>query len=239
MTWQKLSSFPEKKIIGAYGIEFWAIREGKVWHQGRKLALADAATFEVFANQQFIARDALCIYHAWSRLPQIDRDSFQKDGMYWKDNNSVYFEYETSLKMLQGSDAKSFRYIGGDYGADEKTAWHFGRKMKNCTLSRELRVIQANQLYASDGEKIYFDGKPLSNVNAARWRILNDFFSCDDKHVYYAERKLPRVDIQSWQHIYETWSKDKNHVFYMNIIEKGASPDHFDKAQAESRYKGR
>jgi len=79
----------------------------------------------------------------------------------------------------------------------------------------------------------------MSNVNAARWRIVNDFFSCDDKHVYYAERKLPRVDIQSWQHIYKTWSKDKNHVFHMNIIEKGASLDNFDKTQTLSRYKGR
>jgi hypothetical protein len=237
MTWRKLSSLPEQKIVGAYKIEFWAIRGGNVWHQGRKLRLADAATFEVFENQNFIARDAFCIYHAWSRLPQIDRDSFIKDGEYWKDKNSVYSEYETSLRVLQESNAKNFHNLGGGYGADEKTAWYFGRKIKNCTLGRDLRVIEENQLYASDGEKIYFGGKPLSSVHAAQWRILNDFFSCDEKHIYYTERKLPRVDIQSWQHVYKTWSKDKNHVFHMNLIEKGVLPNDFDKSQALEKYK--
>jgi hypothetical protein len=237
MIWKKLSSFPDQRIIGNYGIEFWAIRENKVWHQGRKLTNANYETFEIFDNQNFIARDQSYIYHGWSRLPKIDRDSFTKTGTYWTDKNSVYFEHETSLKILKDSDAKSFRYLGGSYGADDHSAWYYGSKLKSCTNSSSLVVVKNNELYAKDDNTVYFDGKTLDGVDASQWTILNtDSYSSDGKNVYFAERKLPRVDIKSWQHIYKTCSKDKNHVFHMNFIEKDIFSETFDKYQAIKIY---
>jgi len=234
MMWKKLLLLPGAKMMGAHGTEIWAIREGKVWHQGRKLSAADAATFEIFENgHSFIARDASSVFYAWSRLPKIDRDSFQRNGIYWQDEDHVYFEYETSFRMLSGVDAKNFRYLGGSYGTDGKSAWHHGRKMKNCTRCSNLHAIDGDDLYASDGEQIYFDGKPLRGVDVSQWRILYEYFSGDGKSVYYAERKLPRVDFQSWRPMaYGPWSKDKNNFFYMNIIKKKFSPGDFDKTQA-------
>lgn len=51
MSWKKLADLPGQKVIGTYGSELWALRAAKVWHQGRKLATADAASFEIFENQ--------------------------------------------------------------------------------------------------------------------------------------------------------------------------------------------
>ncbi len=239
MTWQKLITMPAQKIIGKYEIEYWSIRDGKVWHQDHKLAAADASTFEVFKTNDaddcpFIARDAASIFHAWSRLAKIDRDSFVKSGIYWLDKTQVYFEFETSLKALAGSDAASFKSLGGSYAADKNIAWYYGRRMKNCMQTKSLRALLENDFYASDTEFVYFDGKPLPGANQAHFKLLNskEFYSSDGKNIYYAERKLPRVDLVTWQHVYRRWSKDKNHVFDMNTIEQGISPDGFDKAAA-------
>ncbi|MEX8194611.1 DKNYY domain-containing protein [Comamonas guangdongensis] len=234
MSWKKLADFPAQKVIGAYGRELWALRDARVWHQGRKLAAADAASFEVVEHQQFIARDACSVFHAWSRLPRIDRNSFRQVGMYWLDRSSVYFEYETSLRPLADSDPLTFRELGGGYGADAQAAWYCGRRMKNCTRGRHLQVIPSNDLYASDGEHIYCDGKPLRGANPSRWRILNAEFSGDDEAIYFLERKLPRADPPSWRHIHGAWSKDSKHVFHMNLIEKNAAPDSFEKTCASS-----
>ena len=228
MNWKKLADLPGQKLVGAYQIEFWCIRDGKVWHQGRKLTAADPSTFEIFEGSDFIARDAQSIFHAWSRLPAIDRNSFCKIGVYWRDADRVYFEFETSLKPLGDVDAKTFRELKGGYGADEKSAWYHGVRIKSCTHVRDLRVNPKDALYASDGEQVYFDGKRLNGARPDHWKIIGTGFSRDDKSVFYAERKLPRVDVETWQHVHRTWSKDKNHVFHMNLIEKGVSPEGFD-----------
>lgn len=236
MTWQKLSDFPEQKVIGVYDIEFWAIIDGKVWHQGRKLAAADAASFEIFlddplAHSPFIARDATSVFHAWTRMGKIDRNSFTQYGQYWLDQQQVYLEHETSLKAVQHADPQSFRDLGHGYAADQHTAWYWGRQMKSCIHSQQLEVFTDNTLYASDTEQIYCDGKPLPRVNASQWHMLTAAFSTDNTSIYYLERKLPRVDIASWMHLDGPWSKDQQHVFYMNKIQKEYSAASFDLAE--------
>lgn len=232
MTWKKLAALTEHKFVGAYGIQYWAIREGKVWHQGRKLAAADPQTFEFCEEQYFLGRDASCIYHAWSRLPKIDRDSFRRVGLYWMDRQHVYFEYETSFKALRDVDPGSFRHVGGSYGADDHSAWYYGRKMSGNPRCMDLRVIAENDLYACDGEAVYYDGKPLKGVLAAQWRILTEEFSGDGKNLYFTERKLARADFATWRHVHGAWSKDQHRVFHMNLVMKDLAPEGFDETQA-------
>ena len=119
MPWQKISDLPDQRFIGPYGIEFWRIHEGQVFHQGRQLRKADAASFEFTPAHYFIGRDAHAVYHAWTRQTSIDRDSFRQCGAYWLDNHAVYFEHETSLKAMAEADCTTFRDLGGGYGADD------------------------------------------------------------------------------------------------------------------------
>ncbi|WP_370679180.1 hypothetical protein [Comamonas sp. GB3 AK4-5] len=235
MAWKRLAAFPEQKIIGNYQIEYWAIRDGKVWHQKRKLAAADPASFEVFEGLDFIARDVHSVFHAWSRLPKIDRDSFVQHGTYWRDRHNVYCEYETSLRPLANSDPASFRDLGGGYGADSQWAWYWGRHIKSCVHSQQLQVVADNPLYAYDGHQVYCDGKPLRGAHPGSWRPLPSGFSGDDHGIYYLERKLPRVDMASWRHLHGPWSKDRKQVFCMNRVEPSFHPDSFDQASAMAR----
>ncbi len=219
MDWQRLSAFPDQALTGAHGIVYWAIREGSVWHQGRRLRAADAASFEVMPGHVFIARDVHSVYHAWTRMPAIDRDSFHRNGDYWQDAGNVYFEHETSLKPLDAVDVGAFRSLGGGYGADRTSAWYCGRRIKHCTQGERLQVLAEDLLYAFDADTVYCDGKPLPGVERSQWRRLEAGFSRDDTRIYYLERKLPRVDAASWRHLQGSWSRDRNHVFHMNRIE--------------------
>lgn len=141
MAWQKISDQPDQRFLGPYGIEFWRLHEGQMFHQGRLLRKADAASFEFIPAHFFIGRDAHAVYHAWTRQTSIDRDSFRQCGAYWLDDHAVYFEYETSLKALAGADCTTFRDLGGGYGADDQGGWHCGRRMKHCLRGDLLQGV--------------------------------------------------------------------------------------------------
>jgi hypothetical protein len=220
MAWQKISDLPDQRFIGPYGIEFWRIHEGQVFHQGRLLRRADAASFEFNPAHYFIARDAHAVYHAWTRLPAIDRESFRQCGAYWLDDHAVYFEFETSLKALPGADCTTFRDLGGGYGADDQGGWYCGRRMKHCRRGDLLQGVPQDPLYAVDDSNVYCDGKPLPGVDRARWRLLDGHFSGDGSRVYYLERKLTRVDVATWRRLQGNFSRDATQLFNMHLVEK-------------------
>ncbi len=222
MPWQKISDLPDQRFIGPYGIEYWRVHDGQVFHQGRLLRKADAARFEFMPAHPFIGRDAQAVYHAWSRLPAIDRDSFRQCGAYWLDDHAVYFEYETSLKALPGAECTKFRDLGGGYGADDEGGWYCGRRMRHCLRGDLLQVVAEDPLFAPDDSNVYCDGKPLPGVDSACWWLLGGHFSGDGRRVYYPERKLPRVDVASWRRLEGSWSRDATQVFRMHLVERDA-----------------
>ena len=224
--WKKLIDFQNQKVIGVCNIIFWKIENNKVWHQWKKLTSADVDSFEVYVDNDFIARDKDYVYHAWSKLKKVDRNTFQKaEGPYWKDKNYIYFEYETSLKPLKGLDAKHFVYLDNGYAFDNHYAYYYGRAIKTCKNPQNLEIIKANKTYAKDNENVYYDGASLPNVDVATWQLLGNGYSKDKKRIYYGSKKLPRVDMDTWEHISHTYSKDKNRVYHMFLVEKDANPD--------------
>ncbi|AWH55131.1 hypothetical protein C1924_19015 [Stenotrophomonas sp. ESTM1D_MKCIP4_1] len=222
MSWQRILDLPDHRFIGPNGIEYWAVRDSQVFHQGRLLRKADAASFEFLPAHCFIGRDTQAVYHAWTRLPAIDRDSFHQCGAYWMDSQSVYFEYETSLKALPEADCTTFRDLGGGYGADGRGGWYCGRRMKHCLRGDLLQGVPQDPLYAVDDSNVYCDGKPLPGVDPARWQLLDRHFSGDGSRVYYLERKLPRVDAASWRRLEGSWSRDATQLFHMHLVERDA-----------------
>lgn len=221
MPWQKIGELPDQRFVGPYGIEFWRIHKGQVFHQGRLLRKADAASFEFMPAHHFIGRDAHAVYHAWTRQTSIDRDSFRQSGAHWLDNHAVYFEHETSLKALAGADCTTFRELGGGYGGDDHGGWYCGRRMSTACVGiccRWWRRTRCSPLMTA-----------MSTAMASRcpgdsacWWLLGGHFSGDGRRVYYPERKLPRVDVASWRRLEGSWSRDATQVFHMHLVEKDA-----------------
>ncbi|HIE41184.1 MAG TPA: hypothetical protein EYP80_00815, partial [Candidatus Aenigmarchaeota archaeon] len=204
MSWKKLTDFPDNKVIGKeYNITYWKIENNKIWHQWKKLMSADIESFEIYENTYFIARDKNYIYHAWSKLSKINRNTFKKaEGPYWKDENFVYFEYETSLKPLKGLDAKSFKYLENGFAYDKNYAYYYGTYIRSCKQPTTLEVLTENNFFAKDAENIYFESAALKNADLESWKLLKNSYSKDKKSIYFMKHKLPKVDLKTWERIY-------------------------------------
>ena len=227
MSWKKLTSYKNQKVIGKmYGTIYWEVKNNIVWHQWKKMTKADLDTFEIYDGTDFIARDKNYIYHAWDKVKMADRNSFQKiDAPYWKDKNNIYFEYETSLKPLKGLDAKNFNYLGNGFGHDNTFAYYYGTVIKKCKHPKTFTTIKEHYLFSKDQENIYFEGASLKNVDISTWKYLIHFYSRDKKGIYYTQYKLPRVDIATWEYLGENCSKDKNKVYNMQFVVKEAKSE--------------
>jgi len=233
MGWVKLKELPGQKVDSKkYSFNYWKIEDGCVWHQGRKLRKADAETFEVRDedSQIFIARDKHHVFHAWTLVKSIDRNSFEEaGGGYWLDCNNAYCEHETSIKPLKGNDADNFKYIGGPYARDSHFAYYAGRVLKNCACPLELELVTEDDCwYVGDGTSVYYDGAELKGVDFESWKKAVGGFSLDKNTVYFGSKKLSSVKLGSWKVIEGVYSSDEKHVYYMNLKVKGADPSTFE-----------
>jgi len=236
MGWVKLSTLPGQKLDNKeYGFNYWKIEEGSVWHQKKRLRRADPETFEIRSNydQVFIARDKDHVYHAWSLVGKIDRDTFEDaGGGYWIDQNRSYCEYETSIRPLRGDDARQFKYIGGPYARDSVFAYYAGRVMKTCTEPMLLHlVVENDSWYAGDKTRIYSDGAEIRGADFNSWRHLERGFSRDINFVFFGSKKLPRVNVASWRIIANNYSRDDKSIYHCCFKLKGVSPDEWQLLQ--------
>jgi hypothetical protein len=233
MAWIKLIDLPNQKVDSQeYDFNYWKIENGFVWHQGRKLRSADIKTFEVRKDysQIFIARDKNNIYHAWSKLTKIDRNTFQSlQNGYWKDEHNSYSEFETSIKPMKGNDVKNFKVLGGGWACDSNFAYYWGKAIKSCKKTLSLQLIGKNLFYAKDDENIYFDGAVLKNSDTSTWKELGKGFSLDKKSIYFGAKKLPSAKIESWKRVSHPYSLDEKHVYIMYMKLKGANPNTWKK----------
>ena len=96
MTWLKLTDLPEQRVPMHIDREksFWEIQDGKIVHQTRVNRTADVESFEVLEGSDFIARDKTFVYHAWTTMKTVDRDTFTPlgDG-YFRDKDCGYCEF--------------------------------------------------------------------------------------------------------------------------------------------------
>ncbi len=238
MGWIKLIELPGKKIDSQeYDFNYWKISEGFVWHQGKKFKKADPETFEVRKDysQVFIARDKNSVYHAWSTMKSIDRDTFEEVGNgYWKDTNLAYCEHETSIKALKGKDVKNFKFIGGPYARDSVFAYYGGRVMKSCEAPMSLKLMDENNIWiVGDGHKVFYDGAEIKGADYSSWLLVEGGFSKDCKSVFFGNKKLPRVDLESWKLLDANYSCDAKSVYNMCFKLKGANPNHWQMLEHE------
>ncbi|MBR0572908.1 MULTISPECIES: DKNYY domain-containing protein [Pasteurellaceae] len=191
MMWKKLTEYPNEKVIDKEfnKIIYWEIQDGKIVHQKRILRSADIETFEIYQSSDtvFIARDKNNIYHAWSKLSKVDRDSFVALGNgYWKDKNVAYIENETSLTQLKGLDAQDFCVLGNGFAYDKNFAYYFGRVIKSCSDPQTLTLVNADDYFAMDSENIFYESGVLKGADKETWKLLGNGFSRDKKSVFFA-----------------------------------------------------
>jgi len=173
MAWKRLADQPGKRVVNKQykDIIYWEIRDGFVWHQKRKQRSADPASFEFRDdNHNFIGRDKNWIFHAWDKMKNIDRDSFEVlTDNYCRDKDLAYCEYETSLKPVKGTDVATFAILGNGYARDSEYGYYWGRPLRKCTAPMTLQTVKSIKktadCYARDENHIYFEGAVLKGAD--------------------------------------------------------------------------
>jgi hypothetical protein len=241
--WTLLRLQPGQRVLDREfpSITYWEIRDGSVWHQGRRLRRADPDTFEVRVNDYvFVARDENHVFHAWECLPNIDRDTFESLGdSYFRDKNTAYAESETSLRPLKGNRANDFAVLGNGYARDGAYAYYCGTPIRACTQPLSLRLVSSadpmGPCYALDASHVYFEGAALKDADIASWRLVAPGFSRDDQRIYYCAKKLPRADPATWRHLAGASSCDATTVYEMWWPVKGADPGRYSGVSEATR----
>ena len=234
MSWVRLVDLPGARVVHERfrDIVYWEVRDGAVWHQGRKLRSADVASFEVRRDAHpFLGRDASQLFHAWQTLKQVDRASFEvlSDG-YCRDARLAYAEYETSLRPLKGQTVEGFAVLGNGYARDALHGYYCGTPLRACQAPLTLEVPHQDVHegwplpFAVDRDQVYFEAAALPGVDRATWRLLDRGFSRDGRSAFYCAKKLPRVHIESWELLDGSYSRDDRSVWTMFFRLDGADP---------------
>lgn len=119
---------------------------------GRTPVEADLATFEPLGPNVAIDKDR--VYYKYHPQPHIDRQTFEVDGLVWRDQETVYYpkSHEPLLASIDGVDPKSFEVLFPDDVNPRK--------------------------WARDAHRYYLYFEPV-DVDAQTFRFLNNAFVAD------------------------------------------------------------
>jgi len=235
MTWTKLIDLPDRRMPTDYNPNksYWEVIDGKVVHQGRPNRTADVESFELLDGSDFVARDKNYVYHAWSTLKSVDRDTFEYVGDgYFRDKTLAYCEYETSIKPLKGSTVEGFKVLGNSYARDKNLAYYCGRAIVKCTSPMTLELVEQTGHHpifaAKDAVSCYYEGAQLKDADPNTWVMGENGFSTDANGVYFGSKRLGKVHPKNWKRLKRPYSTDGKNVYWMHMRLQGADVASFE-----------
>lgn len=235
MAWIKLTDLPGQKLVNTTfaNIVYWEVENGKVVHQKRPKRNADVESFELLEGSDFIARDKNSVYHAWSTLKSVDRDTFEVLGNgYFSDKNLAYFEHEASLKPLKGQTVEGFKALGNSYARDVKFGYYCGRVIAKCTSPMTLQPVTQSGPHpifvVFDENQVYYEGALLKKADPKTWKIVDRGFSADANSIYFGADKLGSATPENWRLLKYPYSTNGKKIYHMGFALAGADLDSFE-----------
>ena len=235
MTWIKLTDLPEQRLPMHIDKtkSFWEIRDGKIVHQTRVNRIADVESFEVLEGSDFIARDKVFVYHAWTTMKIIDRHSFTPlgDG-YFRDKDCGYCEFETSIKPLKSGSARGLKVIGSGYARDAAFAYYCGRPIKSCSLPMTLKLVKQTGEHpipaATTDTQCFYEGALIKGADVTTWKMDAKGFSRDAHNVFYNAKKLAGARPDDWKFLKSPYSTSGDKIYFMSFVLKDADKESFE-----------
>lgn len=199
----------------------YAVDTSRVYINGRVLAGADAASFELLDRSGF-AKDRDHVYQH-DRTVSDDPAHFElldgdlsKDSrvVYWSDgsvlsqdptrfaiiSNAEHYLYtkdgstvHVNGNPIAGADPATFQVLQAAYARDADTAFYFDQPIADAELA-SLRPLDGP--YAVDSSRVYWMGKPVDGADPATFRVLNADFECsaDEARAYYRQTVIADAD---------------------------------------------
>ena len=183
MIWGDGKSYEIKTNGEQYGTSNFFKYQGKVYvvslNDGMQvLENVDMETFKAFEPGDYftqnIALDKNSVYFGNVIIPDLDPNKLEVIGNgYYTDGTNSYF-YSPFSEL----DKESSKYI------------YPYKKIEN---AKNLKVLENFELFAVDGDNVYYKGEILKNADLNTLKIIdknNEYFA-DKENVYYKSKLLP------------------------------------------------
>ena len=214
MPWQKIGELPDQRFVGPYGIEFWRIHKGQVFHQGGLLRKPDAASFEFIPRTLF--RRARCA----RRLPRQDRPARDRPRQLPPVRWLLAGQAQCLLRIRDFAESlgrSRLRHL------PQYERWlrcpYCGRCIKHCLRGELLQTIPQDPLYAVDDSNVYCDGKPLPGGIARAGSCWMDTSRAMAAVSTIWSGSCPRW---TWRWLEGSWSRYATQLFTMHLVEMDA-----------------
>ena len=183
MIWNDGKSYEIKTNGEQYGTSNFFKYQGKIYvftlNDGMQvLENVDMETFKAFEPGDYftqnIALDKNSVYFGNVIIPDLDPNKLEVIGNgYYTDGTNSYF-YSPFSEL----DKESSKYI------------YPYKKIEN---AKNLKVLENFELFAVDGDNVYYKGEILKNADLNTLKIIdknNEYFA-DKENVYYRSKLLP------------------------------------------------
>ncbi|WP_338988897.1 DKNYY domain-containing protein [Fusobacterium animalis] len=183
MIWSDGKSYEIKTNGEQYGTSNFFKYQGKIYvftlNDGMQvLENVDMETFKAFEPGDYftqnIALDKNSVYFGNVIIPDLDPNKLEVIGNgYYTDGTNSYF-YSPFSEL----DKESSKYI------------YPYKKIEN---AKNLKVLENFELFAVDGDNVYYKGEILKNADLNTLKIIdknNEYFA-DKENVYYRSKLLP------------------------------------------------
>ncbi len=215
----------EAELSDAAGFEIlqpqgYAKNATHVFHAGRGIEDADAATFQMLGQQDKLAKDAKRVYTGGAVIQGADPATFEIAGMEGLGRDKA--DYYLSTEPLHVRDMASFKVVDANVcwkdhhiWAQDKLDYYVGRKATPIADSATFQVVQS--WYAKDAKQVYFGSAVLAGADAASFQGIggeSGEFAKDAKHVYWQGQVVEGCDAATFQLLKHRFAKDSKHAYF-------------------------
>ena len=183
----------EKSIYIKYKGKIYAY----VYGESYQLDNVDIESFKVIDSMEYfdshVAVDKKSVYFGNISIPDLNPNKIENIGNgYYSDGVNSYFCSNIFGKDKDLSEKSKIRQYIEYYIFKSKKPQEYSYSFKKVETNKTLKTIKNLDSFATDGEKIYYQGEVLENADFNTLKVVdryNEYFF-DKKNVYYKSKLL-------------------------------------------------
>ena len=183
----------EKSIYIKYKDKIYTYIYGKSY----QLDNVDIESFKVIDSMDYfdshVAVDKKSVYFGNISIPDLNPNKIENIGNgYYSDGINSYFCSNIFEKDKDLSEKSKIRQYIEYYIFKGKKPQEYSHSFKKVETNKTLKTIENLDFFATDGEKIYYQGEVLENADFNTLKVVdryNEYFF-DKKNVYYKSKLL-------------------------------------------------
>ncbi|WP_221801513.1 DKNYY domain-containing protein [Oceanobacter mangrovi] len=164
------------------------------------LYIADSASFSTM-GQKYYGKDDKHVYYRGHIIPLADPATFRLLAKnYGADSNRVYIEKKiiegadpATTVIVQGS-----KHL--EYAKDASNVYVNEKPLNPCDLATFRAIEEKSFNWSRDDRCVYYDEHTLPNVDASNFRFVKYKYATDGERVYYADKLLTEANAASFKY---------------------------------------